>query len=92
MNPYYEVELAFTLPADVDPLSGWRDHLLVMLDHHAPADSRVVRYLHCHVYRRQVVFVVQLPSGRRLSALLLDGRPLVHHVTHLTGPYGRKGA
>lgn len=92
MEGYYEAELAFTIPREVDPLSGWRDNLLVMLDHHSPNDSRVIRYLTVNIYQHKAIFIVRLPLGRRISALLLDGRPLVHHVTHLTGPYGRKGA
>jgi len=92
MEPYYDVELAFTIPYDVDPLSGWRNDLMVMLDHHAPHDSRVIRYMAVNIYQHNAIFIVRVPSGRRICALLLDGRPLVHHLTHLTGPYGRKGA
>lgn len=92
MTGYYEAELAFTIPPGVDPLSGWRDNLLVMLDHHSPNDSRVIRYLTVNIYQRNALFIVRLPLGRRIVALLLDGAPLVHHVTHLTGPYGKKGS
>lgn len=92
MNGYFEGELAFTIPPDVDPLSGWRDNLLVMLDHHSPNDSRVIRYLTVNIYQRHALFVVRLPLGRRIAALLLDGQPLVFHFTHLTGPHGKKGA
>jgi hypothetical protein len=88
----YDCELSFTIPADDPAEPNVMSRVTVITSPSRPNRDPERWLVRLHKQGRRVLAVMRLEQGESVSAVLVDGAPLVFHVTHLTGPFGRKGA